>query len=77
MKYEQGDIISLEDGKEYIIVYKINVAKNIYVLLMEKANSSNIKIGSFKEEDDETIFETTYNEEQAMYILESIMYQAQ
>lgn len=77
MKYEQGDIISLEDGKEYVIVFKINVAKNIYVLLMEKSNSNNIQIGSFKELNDETIFETTYNEEQAMYILESIMYQAQ
>ena len=76
MKYEKGDIIALEDGKEYIIVYKINVANNIYGLLMSKDEVSEIKIGSFKEENGETVFETTFNEEQAMYILESIIYQA-
>ena len=26
MKYEPGNVIALDDGKEYIIVYKINVA---------------------------------------------------
>lgn len=76
MNYEQGDIIALKDGKEYIIVYKIKVANNIYGLLLSKDNSSTIKVGTFKEKEDETIFEATYNEEQAMYILETIFYQA-
>lgn len=76
MRYEPGNVIALDDGKEYIIVYKINVANNLYGLLMSKDESSNIKIGTFKEENGETVFETTFNEEQAMYILESIIYQA-
>lgn len=76
MNYEQGDIIALKDGKEYIVVYKIMVANNIYGLLLSKEDKNTIKIGTFKEEGNKTLFETTYNEEQALYILETIFYQA-
>lgn len=78
MNYKEGDAIVLEDGIEYIIVYLLKVRNHHYGLLMtaEEVNPT-IKIGTFVTENDQMIFKTTKNREQAMYILESILHQAQ
>lgn len=78
MNYKEGDVIVLEDGIEYIIVYLLKVRNHTYGLLItvEEINPT-IKIGTFVTEEDQVIFKTTKNREQAMYILESILHQAQ
>lgn len=78
MKYQDGDIIILEDGKEYIIVYQLIVGKNHYgLLLSDDGEHPIIKIGTFYTHEDSTSFKVTNNREQALYILESILNQAQ
>ena len=78
MNYKEGDIIVLEDGIEYIIVYLLQVRNHTYGLLItEEEIIPTIKIGTFVTEEDQVIFKTTKNREQAMYILESILHQAQ
>lgn len=78
MNYKEGDVIVLEDGIEYIIVYLLQVRNHTYGLLItEEEINPTIKIGTFVTEEDQVIFKTTKNREQAMYILESILHQAQ
>lgn len=78
MNYKEGDVIVLEDGIEYIIVYLLKVRNHTYGLLItEEEINPTIKIGTFVTENDQMIFKTTKNREQAMYILESILHQAQ
>ena len=78
MNYKEGDVIVLDDGIEYIIVYLLQVRNHTYGLLItEEEINPTIKIGTFVTENDQVIFKTTKNREQAMYILESILHQAQ
>ena len=68
----------IEDGKEYIIVYQLIVGKNHYgLLLSDDGEHPIIKIGTFYTHEDNTSFKVTNNREQALYILESILNQAQ
>ena len=59
MKYQDGDIIILEDGKEYIIVYQLIVGKNHYgLLLSDDGEHPIIKIGTFYTHDKACFFLT-------------------
>ena len=56
MNYKEGDIIVLEDGIEYIIVYLLQVRNHTYGLLItvEEINPT-IKIGTYVTENDQVI----------------------
>lgn len=75
MKYQEGEVWVLEDGKEYVIVKTLDVGKNHYVMLLTEETPFELKIGSLVMEDDQMKFKSISNKEQAMYILESMLYQ--
>lgn len=75
MKYQTGEVWVLEDGKEYVIVKTLDVGKNHYVMLLSEESPFELKIGSIVKEADQLKFKSTSNKEQALYILESLIYQ--
>lgn len=76
MNYQTGEVWVLEDGKEYVIVKTLDIGKNHYVMFLTEESPFELKIGSIITEDGQMKFKSTSNKEQAMYILESMLYQA-
>lgn len=76
MSYNEGEVWVLEDGKEYLIIKKLDIGINHYVMMITEEEPIEMKLGSMIEENGNLKFKTTKNKEQAMYILEAMIHQS-
>lgn len=75
MNYKEGEVWVLDDGKEYLIVYTLDIGVNHYVVLLSEEEPIQMKIGMIMKENDELKFKACANKEEAMYVLEAIQNQ--
>lgn len=70
MNFEEGELITLESGKEYLIVSTINFENNNYVYLFSNFKPLEIKLGKQINENGETKIEMITTKEEKEQIMQ-------
>lgn len=66
MDINYKDIITLEDGNEYVVVSKINYDGKDYIYLVDIKNTSNIKFAEIEIEGEKTYISVIDNNEKEL-----------
>lgn len=73
---KDGELVKISNGRNYIVVYKLESKNKDYVLLISIDAPLDIKIGTIKQDGSNYILDLVKSREEAQYVLDSFTYQS-